>query len=300
MALAPLDLLRSQLGIAPGRVDQRTLFRVGVAFLASGLLHVVVWAVAGGSLLGPVSWRKPIVFGVSLAIASGTFAWVVGQMAERRWSTLAARVFAASAVVELALINLQQWRGVASHFNLATPFDGMIFGWMGTMVGVMSAVVVVWTVWLFQEPRKTGALMAARAGMVFFNVGNILGAVLVSHGFGRMAQGLIPNLVGEAGMLKVPHGVALHALQVLPLLAWWVARFSLPAEELMRRVRMGIAGYVGIFTCVLLQTMSGRAPHDLTAGDLVLGTVSVALMVAAAWPPTKRASGVMRSAETMR
>ena len=44
---------------------QKFLYFIGALFLVSGLFHTGVLIVADGSLTGPISWRKPIVFGFS-------------------------------------------------------------------------------------------------------------------------------------------------------------------------------------------------------------------------------------------
>ena len=70
------------------------------------------------------AWLKPFKFAVSTAVYSLTLAWIFGYLTDwprvRRvvgWTT--AIVF----VLEVAIIDMQAWRGTTSHFNASTPFD---------------------------------------------------------------------------------------------------------------------------------------------------------------------------------
>jgi hypothetical protein len=49
-------------------------------------------------------------------------------------------------VLEVWLITLQAWRRVPSHFNLETPFDGLVARTLAAGGGVLIAVIAVLTV----------------------------------------------------------------------------------------------------------------------------------------------------------
>lgn len=56
------------LAVRPITAQQRFLWWCGTLLLASGAVHVVVAAVYWASWWGAVSWRKPVVFGMSFGI----------------------------------------------------------------------------------------------------------------------------------------------------------------------------------------------------------------------------------------
>ena len=63
----------------------RWLVAFGAATAGTALFHVGVWLVAGmPSLTGPVTWRKPIVFGASIAVLSWSLAWVLRHLPDDR------------------------------------------------------------------------------------------------------------------------------------------------------------------------------------------------------------------------
>src|SRR5918993_4166544 len=117
--------------------DERTsyqsfLYAAGVLLLASGLVHSVVFLLDGGGWDGPLSWRKPILFGFSFGITVLSLGWVLSFLPRRRrlgW--LLAGPLGVASVAEVLLITMQRWRGVPSHFNEATAFDAAVFNAMG-------------------------------------------------------------------------------------------------------------------------------------------------------------------------
>ena len=203
--------------------SNRVLFWTGLLFLASALFHIAVWWLAGmPALTGPVSWRKPITFGLSTGVLLLSLGWVLGLMPTTGRRRRQARLLSALLVAEVGLIDMQQWRGVASHFNTATAFDGAVFTAMGLIIIAASVVIAWWTRDVFVEPLATSpaGAMAIRTGMVMLNVGNLIGVVMSVSG---------------ATALKPLHGVALHVIQVLPIAVWAVVamlrvsrRFSYP------------------------------------------------------------------------
>lgn len=260
--------------------DQSWLAWLGIVLLASGLFHVLVWLVDGGSLLGPVSWRKPIVFGLSGGVTTLSLAWVVGLLPAgrgRRWWTW---IYVVALALEVVLITMQQWRGVASHFNGDTALDAAVFSAMGLLIMVVSVAIVRWTWGTRRAAMVADTRRAAMWGLVLLDVSLVLGVFLAVHGSAALeadptAQ---PAIVGAAGAPKVPHALALHAIQLLPVFAWLLRRYE-PSEA--RRVRLlDIAGtgYALVVLAAIVQMAAGRAPTEIFVPALVLaGTGVVAL-----------------------
>lgn len=188
----------------------------GVLFLASGLFHGGVWWAFGmPSLEGPVSWRKPITFGFSTGVLFLSLAWVLGLLPQTQRLVRQAWLFSALLISEVTLIDIQQWRGVPSHFNDSTPLDAAIFTTMGVLIMSAAVLMGVWTIGLLTHslPTSRANAFAARAGMVMVNVGNLIGVVMA---------------VSELIALKPFHGIALHAIQVLPITVWLGSRLRYP------------------------------------------------------------------------
>src|SRR3712207_9047808 len=68
--------------------QQRFLWWCGTLMLASGAVHAVVAVVDGSPWWGAVSWRKPVVFGVSLGLLAWSAVWIMRQLPVRRGGRL--------------------------------------------------------------------------------------------------------------------------------------------------------------------------------------------------------------------
>lgn len=251
-------------------LPQRALDVVGWILLGSGLLHLVVWVVQGGGWEGPLSWRKPILFGISTGLTALSLAWLWSWTPPRsRAATVAATATALALLLEVALVDVQCWRGRASHFNHATPLDGAVSDAMNLLI----AGVTLFLVWLAARflrgtPRRDGiamddaTLLAARAGLVLLLWSCALGFWATWHGERQIATGRPPELYGAAGVTKFAHGAAIHAIQWLPAIAWFAARRGLSDAARLRLVRLGVAASSLVAVASLLSVLQGRARSD--------------------------------------
>jgi hypothetical protein len=266
------------------RPYQAFAFAVGLLLMVSGLFHLGVFLVNGGPWKGPVSWRKPITFGLSFGLTTLTLAWLSICMRKRRGVAGAITTLAVASLLEVFLVALQRWRNVPSHFNDATPFDSAVFGAMGTSVAVIVLCIIALTVVSFRELNADRAMaLAMRAGLLLLLVGQALGLAIIFNG---TALDMAPTetdlaIFGNAGVMKLPHAVTMHAIQVLPILALFLSLTALPEPARRRVVWVATAGYVGVAGTTALQTFSGLAPFDLTAPAAGLVIVSVALLFVA-------------------
>ena len=268
----------------------RLLVLCGLLLLESGAAHLVVWAVAGGPWEGPVSWRKPILFGISGGLTCLSLGWAWAQLPWRRGDAWLAATVAWALLVEVCLINLQTWRGVASHFNRATPFDSWLYDAMGLLILWVTLVAVDLTIRFFRQPTGLASdmLLAARAGLVLLVVSCLLGIWVSVHGDMRVAAGLEPERYGAAGVPKFPHGAVIHALQWLPLLAWAARRAGVTQRRRLRLVAAATVGTTLVGCFALVQTLAGRSRFDVTpvtGALLAVGVICLAvpaLMVAVA------------------
>lgn len=238
---------------------------VGLLLVASGLVHAAVWAVLGGPWEGAVTWRKPILFGISGGLTSLSAGWVWSKLPPRRGDVWLAAATAWALFVEVLIIDLQRWRGVASHFNRDTPLDSFLYDAMGLLILFVSAVLVDLTVRLF----CTGAslppdmLLAARAGMILLVISCALGIWVSVYGDQRVAAGLDPERYGAAGVPKFPHGAVIHAIQWLPAIAWAARRAGWSPRSRLLLVAAASLASVAILAFALTQTLAGRGRFDL-------------------------------------
>ena len=266
---------------------QRVLLWTGVLLLVSGVFHIGVWLATGAaSLSGPVTWRKPIEFGLSGGITAITLVWVLARVRPNAIAGWTVALTVACFVPETALIALQQWRGVPSHFNDATTFDTSVFSLMGIFIGIVIVGIAVLTVWVFVTPdAEPATTIAIRVAMVLLLIGQGLGGMLLANGLSHTGPIGDASIVGVAGQLKVPHAVAIHGLQVMVVLAALVERSTLAAPSRIRTVISCGVGYAVLLVVSAAQAFGGRAPFDLGPVFLVASVVAV-LLILWAYVPT--------------
>lgn len=274
---------------------QRRLILFGLFTFATGIFHLAVWLAAGAPALeGPVTWRKPITFGLSIAVAAWSLAWVIRFLPSTPGLTRTSRAVVWLTLAELGLIDMQQWRGVASHFNSATTFDLLVFNAMGLIIVLVAIIIGLWTWQLLTRGVADGRperLLAARAGMLLMSAGNVLGVFLAVWGSSVQAQtGHVPATFGAAGNVKLTHAVALHGMQMLPVLAVVLGAAIADGRLATRLMRVGVAGYTALLGFVLLQAFTGRAPLDVTPISGILLAVAIAGL---AWPALRASFAVL-------
>ena len=254
---------------------QRFAYWCAALLVLSGIFHLGVYVVDGGPWEGPLSWRKPIVFGLSFGITLATLSWIMTFIRpRRRWGWVLLGVFSVASLLEVFLISMQTWRGVASHFNKETTFDGLVFSAMGMLVAIVALVTVVIAVWALRSLDAPPSLaLAIRLGLLLMLVSQAVGVQMIVEG---------GNTFGAEGALKVPHAFTLHVAQVLPALAILLLVSDSTEQRRIRIVSMAAVGYGLVIASTGLQAYAGRAPLDLDLTSTALAAVGLLLMAASA------------------
>jgi hypothetical protein len=292
-----------------------TLWHTSAPLTTAGLimLPALAGSVAGiwmdpTIITGAPAWLKPAKFAASIAIYSLTLAWVFRYLPE--WTRMRRIVGWTTAVVlvlELLIIGVQAWRGTTSHFNVATPLDGILFTLMGAAIVAQTVTSVAVAVALWRQPFADQALgWALRFGMTLTIVGAFTGGLMTRPTSAQLEEARLthrlatagahtvgapdggPGLPGtgwsrEHGDLRVPHFVGLHALQALPLVAVLLRRRIAADRVRVRLTTAAASSYAALFGILLWQALRAQSiagPDMLTV--IVLATWALAT-AAAAW-----------------
>lgn len=237
-----------------GRRVERAAYAVGAALTASGLLHLVVFAVDGGPWTGPVSWRKPVTFGLSFGLTLITIAWVSGfvRLGDRARTAILG-VFAADCVAEVSLITLQAWRRAPSHFNEETAFDTVVTRMLAAGGGILIVTLVALAVAGFRRDAGTAPSMrlAVRSGFAALMLALASGAAMIARGVATVRSGDQQAAYHVVAALKPAHFVTMHAILVLPLLAWLLTFTGLPEARRVRAVALASGAYWAVAALVI-------------------------------------------------
>lgn len=229
------------------RPAERLCHATGALLILSGLVHLGVFAVDGGPWYGPVSWRKPVTFGLSFGATLIAVTWVTSYLRVGvRLRTVLLVVFAADCVLEVGGITLQAWRRVPSHLDMETPFDTGVSMMLAVGGGVLVVLLTVFAVTSFrQRPTgPTGMALAVRSGFAILLVALASGAAMIARGVVLARTGHQEAAYHSTAPLKPLHGVSLHAVLVLPALAWLLSRTSWSGTVRLRAVTVAVGCYV--------------------------------------------------------
>jgi hypothetical protein len=236
------------------------LYAYGWIMLFAAALSIVMIQLTDTRVLGINAWIKPMKFYISIWIFCWTIGWLLHELsnkkAVRRYNIMVVIVM----TIEMLIINGQAAIGQTSHFNNTTPLNGMLFSIMGiaiTTLGVWTGVIA----WRFFKQKQFDAPMAyvwgIRLGIVlfvFFSFEGGLMASRLSHTVGATdgSNGLpVVNWSRQYGDLRIAHFFGMHALQILPLLGYYVFRTK-------QQVLVATAIYFIAVSLVLIQAMMGR------------------------------------------
>jgi hypothetical protein len=88
---------------------ERAAYAVAALLVLSGLFHLAVLIVGGGTWEGPVSFRKPATFGLSFGAVLFAVIWQLSFLKlTKRMHILAVSVFAAACALQTALVVYQK------------------------------------------------------------------------------------------------------------------------------------------------------------------------------------------------
>lgn len=273
----------------------RPLALVGLVMLAVLATTLVGLVVDSRVITGAPAWLKPMKFAISITIYCFTLLWLLTFVrGHARLVRLVSWGTAAALGVEMVLIAGAVVFGTTSHFNIATPLNSAVWGIMAVSIVLTWVLALVAAVLLLIQRLPDAAfawslrlaLIVAAVGMAvaFFmttpTAEQLAAAEMATagaHSVGVDDGGPGLPVVGWStvvGDLRAPHFFGLHALQVLPLAGFVIARFAPSWLRSGHRVALvwtaGLAylGFVQLLTWQALRSQPVASPDALTLGAL--------------------------------
>jgi hypothetical protein len=172
-----------------------TLFYFGLVCFAFAMICLLLSKLTSTEVFGVSAWIKPFKFSFSTFLFSWAMAWYCAYLPNFNiqlfnWSTIILLGF------EIVYIAFQASKGQLSHFNLSTPMYSVLY----SMMALAATLVTIYT---------------AYVGILFF-----------TNSFPNLPDGGpgIPLLHWSTkfGDPRVAHFIGMHALQVLPLLSYYL------------------------------------------------------------------------------
>lgn len=248
------------------------LWRHLTAFSLALFALMLLWGAVGDGRMvnGAPVWQKPAKFALSFVVLFGTIALVTDRLSPKvrnGWPVfLIGLSMAVTMIVEMGWIIRQAARGVDSHFNMATPLEAFMY----TTVMFAGAVYLVLAVgvlgWIAKRDRTADMGSGLREGVwLGFLLSFVLTLVIATYIGGNGSRvGLAPDgsptvpffgWSGVIGDLRPAHFLALHAMQVLPLIGLWMDRRRI--SRAVRTVRIAATVWVALTVAVFVQGLAG-------------------------------------------
>ncbi len=244
----------------------KKIFKRSKSLAQFGLLNFIAFFIMLGisffddrTLMGVNVWMKPMKFAVSIGIFSWTMAWYLFYLPQIRKVQKIKLTIITAMLIEQVIIIYQASRGEMSHFNVSSIGNAVLFQIMGIAI-LINTIMVFWAYRLFSvvESLFTGYKRGIQLGMLIFVVASMEGYLMaanLSHTVGAPdgQEGIFFfNWAKTYGDLRIFHFLGLHALQAVPLFAWYFARDN------VRRVNIFAAIYFLLSLGTLWNALAGR------------------------------------------
>jgi hypothetical protein len=207
-----------------------TLFYFGLICLIASILFISLTLFSTTKVYNINAWYKPFKFAFSTFLFAWAMAWYCYYLPNFNinifnWTVIILLGF------EIIYIAIQASRGQLSHYNVATPFYGMLYGLMAfaaTVVTLYTAYVGMLFFTNNFDSLPSYYLWSIRLGILIFVIFSFEGYVMgskLTHTIGGADGGPgipILNWSTKFGDPRIAHFIGMHALQVLPILAFYI------------------------------------------------------------------------------
>lgn len=208
------------------------LFYFGFICLLLAIIFLVLCKTTTRQVKGVNAWNKPFKFASSIMLYSWSMAWYCFylpsfNLGNFNWTVIILLGF------EIIYIAIQSSRGQLSHYNMSSGFYLFLYQLMGLAATIVTFYTGYIGILFFKNnfsDLPLPYLWSIRLGIVIFVIFSFEGALMgtrMSHTVGgEDGSDGIPLLKWSKkfGDLRVAHFIGMHALQVLPMLAYYFVK----------------------------------------------------------------------------
>jgi len=224
-------MLESILGFSKElTIRNKELFYFGALCLVLSIVCIVLSKFTSIQIQGVNAWFKPFKFAVSIGLFAWTMGWYCHYLSDFNlipfnWTVIILFGF------ELIYITVQASKGQLSHFNFDTPLSSILYLLMG-LAAIMVTLYTAYIGLLFFTQSFPNLpnhyVWGIRLGILIFVVFSFEGALMssqMSHSVGAINDHSNWWIIGwskTVGDLRVSHFIGMHALQLLPLISFYI------------------------------------------------------------------------------
>ena len=241
------------------KARNETLFYFGFICLLFSILFLILTKTTTTQVYGVNAWYKPFKF----AFSTLTFAWAMVWYCYYL-PNFNIKIFNWSVIIllgyEIFYIAFQASKGQLSHYNVSTPVYSALF----SLMALAATAVTLYTAYIgvlffkYDFPNLPNHyLWAIRFGIIIFVIFSFEGFAMgsrLNHSVGALNDNSNWFIIGwskTVGDLRVSHFIGMHALQVLPILTYYV----------FKNTKLAVAlsfVYLILALLTLIQALKGR------------------------------------------
>jgi hypothetical protein len=236
-----------------------TLFYYGLICLVLSGIFIILTKYTNTQVYNVNAWYKPFKFAFSTFLFAWAMAWYCYYLPNFNirwfnWSVIILLGF------EIFYIAFQASKGHLSHYNLSNPVYSALF----SLMALAASAVTLYTAYIgllffkYDFPSLPNHyLWAIRFGIIIFVIFSFEGFAMgsrLSHSVGALNDNSNWVIVGwskTVGDLRVSHFIGMHALQILPILSYYVLKNT--------KLTIGLSIVYGLLALLtLIQALQGR------------------------------------------
>jgi hypothetical protein len=235
------------------------LFNFGLLCFILSIVLIVLIRTTSTEVHAVNAWYKPFKFAISIGLFSWTMAWHCHYLSNFdttsfNWTVILLFGF------ELGYIIFQASKGQLSHFNISTATYSRLYSLMGLAATIVTLYTAYIGVLFFTQSfpnLPSYYVWAIRLGIVIFVVFSFEGGLMgsrMNHSVGAINDNSNWFIVGwskTVGDLRVSHFIGMHALQILPLLSFYIFK-NTKATIVISLL------YAVLATTTLVQALNGK------------------------------------------
>ena len=241
------------------KLRNETLFYFGLVCLLLSVVFLLLTKITNVQVYHVNAWYKPFKFAFSTFLFAWAMAWYCYYLPNFNihlfnWSVIILLGF------EIFYIAFQASKGQLSHYNLSTPIYSALYSMMALAATLVTLYTAYVGILFFKNDFPALPiyyLWAIRLGIIIFVIFSFEGFAMgsrLNHSVGALndnSNWLIIGWSKTVGDLRVAHFIGMHALQVLPLLSYYVFKNT--------KLTIGLTVMYGLLAMLtLIQALQGK------------------------------------------
>ena len=236
-----------------------TLFYYGLICLILSLIFIILTKISNTQVFNVNAWYKPFKFAFSTFLFVWAMAWYCYYLPNFNiklfnWSVIILLGF------EIFYIAFQASKGQLSHYNISTPIYSALYSIMAIAASLVTLYTAYVGILFFTNSfpdLPNYYLWAIRLGIIIFVIFSFEGFAMgsrLNHSVGAVNDNSNWFIIGwskTVGDLRVSHFIGMHALQVLPILSYYILKNT--------KLTIGLSIVYGILALLtLIQALQGK------------------------------------------